>query len=158
SVLVTDANGNQIANATVELSVVPSRYEKGFYTQVFDAKGACVGWGKLLTIQGNRDPDDADQACNNEDVDHTGLYSTAKDHNHNGRLDPGNVATAPTAVTTDASGFAFFDVVYAREFTWVEVILEARTIVAGSEGSSRAIFFLPGVASDFNNCLIAPPG
>jgi len=81
-----------------------------------------------------------------------------EDFNNNSRLDPGNVATVPPTVTTDASGFALFDVVYAREFTWVEVELEARTIVAGSEGSSQAIFFLRGAASDFNNCSVAPPG
>ena len=83
-----------------------------------------------------------------------------EDFNHNGRLDPGNVATVPVSVTTGAQepGFAFFDVEYARDRTWVEVALEARTVVAGSEGSAQAIFFLPGVASDFSNCLVTPPG
>ena len=73
--------------------------------------------------------------------------------NGNQRLDPGNVAAVPTTVTTDATGFAFFDVVYAKEFGGdvagvtvgvVEVELKARTVVVGSEGSSRALFFLPG--------------
>jgi hypothetical protein len=62
-------------------------------------------------------------------------------------------------VTTDATGFSFFDVVYAKEFGGdvagltigvVEVELKARTVVVGSEGSSRALFFLPGTC-------IAPP-
>jgi hypothetical protein len=82
----------------------------------------------------------------------------SEDRNNNGVLDPGNVAEVPTTVITDVNGFAFFDVLYAREFTWVEVELEARTTVAGSEGSSKAIFFLPGVADDFKDCEVAPPG
>src|SRR5262249_21356664 len=31
--------------------------------------------------------------------------------------------------------------------TWVEVVLKARTVVAGTEGSSQVQFFLPGVAT-----------
>ncbi len=71
----------------------------------------------------------------------------------------GQVATAsPSTVTTDTSGFAFFNVVYAKQYTWVEVALEARTVVAGTEGSSQAQFFLLGAASDFNDCTVSPPG
>jgi hypothetical protein len=61
-------------------------------------------------------------------------------------------------VTTDETGFALFDVEYAREFTWVEIQLEARVTVAGSEGASTATFFLPGLADDFNDCDVSPPG
>ena len=149
SVLVTDVTGNPVANAIVELSVLPSRsYQKGFYSLFFDSNGNCTGWGKVRTS-----PD-----CQNEDSNFNGLLDPGEDFNNNSRLDPGNVATVPPTVTTDASGFALFDVVYAREFTWVEVELEARTIVTGSEGSAQVIFFLRGAASDFNNCSIAPPG
>jgi hypothetical protein len=138
-----------VANAIVELSVLPSRfYQKGFYSLFFDSNGNCTGWGKVPTS-----PD-----CQNEDSNFNGLLDSGEDYNSNNRLDPGNVATVPPTVTTDASGFAFFDVGYAREFTWVEVELEARTVVAGSEGSSQVIFFLRGAASDFNNCSVAPPG
>jgi hypothetical protein len=68
------------------------------------------------------------------------------------------MATVPRTVTTDASGFALFDVVYAKEFTWVVVDLEARTVVAGSEGLALARFVLSGAAADFTNCLVPPPG
>jgi protocatechuate 3,4-dioxygenase beta subunit len=184
SVLVTDANGTAIEGATVELNVFPTRYQKGFYGFVFDQTGNCIGWGKSLTI----DPlilsssDNADQACNNEDVNRNGILEVDEDINNNGmldagedrnnngildpdedqnnnsKLDPGNIATVPGSITTDASGFAFFDITYAREFTWVEVQLEARASVAGSESASDAIFFLPGLASDFDDCEVAPPG
>jgi hypothetical protein len=149
SVLVTDATGNPVPNAAVELSVLPTGfYQKGFYSPFFNATGACTGFGKVLTST----------ACRNEDSNFNGILDSGEDFNHNGRLDPGNVATVPATVNTNATGFAFFDVVYAREFTWVEVVLEARTVVAGSEGTSLVRFFLPGAASDFNNCTVAPPG
>jgi len=136
SVLVNDANGNPVAGATVELNVIPIRYEKGLYVLSFNSVNrTCVGWLKFRTIQGNLNPDDADYACDNEDVNLNGILNNpGEDHNSNDRLDPGNVAAAPRTVTTDATGFALFEVLYAKEFTWVEVELEARAFVAGSEG------------------------
>jgi hypothetical protein len=152
SVLVTDANSNPIQGARVELNMYPTRYEKGFYTLFFDEGGQCVGWGKVRTVA------DADRACENEDVNRNGLLNPGEDINSNDALDPGNVAQVPRQVVTDAAGFGLFNVLYAREFTWVEIELEARTTVAGSEASSKARFFLPGLASDFNDCEVSPPG
>jgi Bacterial Ig-like domain (group 1) len=147
SVLVNDANGNPVANATVELTVLPTRYQKGVYVQ---NGPPCTGWVRLVS-----------STCPNEDVNHNGVLDTLpfnEDTNGNGELDPENVASVPGHVVTDANGFAFFDVVYAREFTWVEVDLRARATVAGSEGLSHAVFFLPGANSDFANCTAIPPG
>ncbi len=159
SVLVNDANGNPVAGATVELNVIPIRYEKGLYVLSFNSVNrTCVRWVKFRTVQGNLNPDDADHACDNEDVNLNGILNPGEDRNNNGRVDPGNVAAVPRTVTTDANGFALFDVLYAKEFTWVQVELEARAFVAGSEGLSRARFFLNGIESDFNNCTVAPPG
>ena len=185
SVLVTDANGNPVANATVELNVLPTRYEKGFYVQAFNSAGSCVGWRKAVTINATGaflSPDDADEKCDSEDLNrngvldasedlnnngvldagedrnNNGVLDAAEDRNNNGVLDPENPATVPTVVVTDASGFASFEVAYAQEFTWVEVALQARTTVAGTEAASQATFFLNGAASDFNSCLLAPPG
>jgi hypothetical protein len=158
SVLVTDANGNPVQGAEVELNVYPIRYEKGYYVAIFDGD-ECKGWVKSRTVTAASalpNPDNADQACNNEDVNRDGLLNPGEDNN--GTLEPGNVATAPDRVITDASGFALFDLVYAREFTWIEIELEARATVAGSEASSKARFFLPGLAADFEDCDIAPPG
>ena len=143
----------------VELNLLATRYEKGFYVQVF-VDGSCVGWGKSVVIDPNSGfADDVDRACAQEDINRNGRLDPGEDVNNNGTLEPGNVATnVPADLTTNATGFAFFDVVYAREFTWVEVELEARVTVAGSEGSSTARFFLPGAAADFNNCDVSPPG
>jgi Bacterial Ig-like domain (group 1) len=146
SVLVNDANGNPVANATVELTVLPTRYQKGVYVQ---NGPPCTHWVKLVS-----------STCPNEDVNHNGVLDTLplEDTNGNGELDPENVASVPGRVVTDVNGFAFFNVVYAREFTWVEVDLRAHAAVAGSEGLSHAVFFLLGADSDFANCTAIPPG
>ncbi len=86
------------------------------------------------------------------------ILDRGEDLNANSVLDPGNIAEVPTVIITDATGFGEFDIKYAREYTWVEVELEARVTVAGSEDIDTARFFLPGLASDFNNCEISPPG
>jgi hypothetical protein len=148
SVLVTDANGNPVANATVELIVLPTRYRKGIYVQ---NGPPCTAWVQM-----------ASSTCESEDVNHNGVLDISpfnEDTNNNNALDPENAASVPGRVVTDASGFAFFNVVYAREFnSWLEVDLRARATVTGSEGLSHAVFFLPGLASDFANCSVAPPG
>ncbi len=183
SALVTDINSNPIEGASVELNLYPTRYEKGFYIPFFDGDG-CV-WGKVRTVtpsNGLGIADDEDHACDNEDVNRNGIWDGAEDLNGNGVLDPGedlngngvldrgedfnansvldpgNIAEVPTAVTTDATGFGQFHVRYAREYTWVEVELEARVAVAGSEDIDTARFFLPGLAADFRDCGISPPG
>jgi Bacterial Ig-like domain (group 1) len=148
SVLVTDANSNPVANATVELSVFPKRYRKGIYVQ---NGPPCTAWVQMVS-----------STCDDEDANHNGVLDLSpvnEDTNSNGELDPENAASVPGRVITDANGFATFNVVYAREFnTWLEVDLRARATVTGSEGLSHAVFFLPGLASDFANCNAAPPG
>jgi hypothetical protein len=160
-VLVTDANSNPVAGAEVELNVFPTRYQKGFYTRFYTENGTCTGWGQIVTINPSNGlgfADDTDRACDNEDLNRNGILNIGEDANNNSLLDPGNIATVPTQVTTDEDGFASFDVIYAREFTWVEVQLEARATVTGSEAASTAKFYLPGLASDFSDCDVAPPG
>jgi adhesin/invasin len=148
SVLITDANGNAVTNATVELTVLPTRYQKGMYVQI---GSPCTGWGQIVS-----------STCDNEDVNHNGVLDMLpvdEDTNNNNELDPENPASVPGRIITDANGFAFFNVVYAREFaSWIEVDLRARATVTGSEGLSHTVFFLPGLASDYTNCNVAPPG
>ncbi len=145
TVLVTDANSNPIEGANVELNIYAVRYQKGFYTPV-DTVGGCT-WSKFVNA-----------TCQNEDINRNGILDAGEDFNANTVLDPGNVAAVPVTVTTDASGFALFDIVYAREFVWAIVQVEARATVAGSEDMNTATFTLPGLAADFNDCQVAPPG
>jgi len=174
NVLVTDANGAPVAGATVSLSVIPTHYLKGFYVPALIITGAgttvtavCVfaqtGYSKFDTGTNTLSQPitglTGREACQNEDISLNGLLDPGEDFNNNGRLDPGNVATVPTTLATNESGFAFFNIVYAKEFAgWVEVELEARAVVAGSEGTSQERLFLAPLASDLSNCTIAPPG
>jgi hypothetical protein len=69
------------------------------------------------------------------------------------------VATVNTTATTDASGVATAVITYAKDHaTWTEVILEARTGVAGNDPPTTATFFLPGLASDYADINVSPPG
>lgn len=53
-------------------------------------------------------------------------------------LDPGNVASIPTEVTTDENGLALFKVTYAKSYAlWVDVEIRATTSVFGSDASAK---------------------
>ncbi|MEK7321458.1 MAG: Ig-like domain-containing protein [Pseudomonadota bacterium] len=85
------------------------------------------------------------------------------DVNGNGRLDPGNIATiggqTTTLVTTNSDGVAAFQVLYPEEYAyWLEVEMEARVTVDGTEDVTQVRFILPGVADDFTDENKAPPG
>jgi hypothetical protein len=101
-------------------------------------------------------------SCKNEDVDQNGIYQVPPDNdlNSNGELEPGNIATVSVnSLTTNASGFAFFNVVYAQEYAnWVQVELSARATVAGSEATEITRFVLPILASELTNKDVSPPG
>ena len=158
--LVTDVNGNPISGARVELSVLPIRYQKGFYTLFFD-EDLCLGWGKILTVSPSStlpNPDNDDRACNNEDVNQNGILDPGEDINNNGELDPENVAAVPATAHHRCLWFCRFYPALSERRTWVEIELSARVTVAGSEGFTRARFFLRGVVDDFNDCDVAPPG
>ena len=143
SVSVTDASGNSVAGVTVDLSATSTRYQKGFY--YFD--GLADAWLK-----------DVQDTCVNEDTNSNGILDPGEDTNGNGMLEPGDLVAVPESVVTNENGFGFFDLLYAQEFTWVEIRLTARASVAGTESASSATFFLPGTASDFSSEDTVPPG
>ena len=146
SVLVTDGTGGPVPNTEVSLSVVPLRYFKGWYT-----------WNGL-SWQPNF-PVALPNGCVNEDIDGDAQLGPTEDINGNGVLDPGNVvAVVPGTVTTDETGFALFEVQYAQTMAnWVQVSLEARTLVEGTETTDTVQFVLTGSAKDFNSEDSAPP-
>lgn len=156
-VLVTDAIGGPVANARIALSVIPVSYRKGYY--VWTGKS----WEQIPTLQpaanGGLD------YCANEDADRNGILEVPpngpdNDANNNGVLDPGNLATLSSdTVTTDASGFAPFEVRYFQEYAgWVDVELTARDTVSGSEAIKTVHFTLPILADDLAKEGVAPPG
>ena len=152
SVLVTDTAGLPVQNATVTLNIVPvakatglTAYFKGFWVFPLLADA----WAQQVTA-----------GCFNEDLNQNGILDPGEDFNNNGRLDPGNVVTVSAkTLTTDASGFAYFDVLYAQEYArWVRAELSARATVAGSEATELTRFILAILADDVADEDVNPPG
>jgi hypothetical protein len=155
-VIVTDANSNPVAGVRVELNLTPLRFFKGTYEAFRDPiTEAFIQW---VT--------DVSAVCVNEDLltgeitkDRNGILDDGEDLNNSGELEPSNAGTVPEFVTTGATGIAEFVIDYPQDrANWVEVELEARTSVAGSESSARQAFILPVLASDVTNEDVTPPG
>ncbi len=163
NVVVTDSAGNARANVDVVVSLIPTFYDKGWYI---------LGAGE----DGLLDTDD-DEApwrfarkypCQSEDTLNedpdallNGIIDADEDINGNGQLEPGNVASVPKpgTVITDATGFATFNIIYAKDYAlWTKVKLRASAQVAGSEGADEVEFYLPILAKELTNKDISPPG
>jgi hypothetical protein len=158
-VQVTDSQGNGVPNTNVTFSVLSTRYWDGF--RVLNAAGDA--WvTNAIPPQGCFDED---ALTGNPDYDRNGVLDPGEDNNGNGEIEAGNVAAAVpnggsgSMLTTNGNGFGIIDMYWPQEFAYyLEVVLEARTSVQGTEFSARTTFLLDGLASDFNNEDIAPPG
>ncbi len=154
-VQVTDSQGAGVNGATLSLSVHSVRYWEGVRAYV-DPPGQWMTrpGTEALPVQG----------CLDEDANRNGILDPLEDANGNGRIEAGNIVTAVaqgggTTITTDQNGFALIDVFYPQEFAyWLEVTLEARAAVQGTEYAALTTFVLPGLASDFASEDISPPG
>jgi hypothetical protein len=120
---LTDASGAPSANRTVTLSVIPTQYGKG--SLVYDT--ANTVWTYSATSPTN---------CANEDSpSYNGILEAGEDINGDGRLTPGlPVVVSPASVTTDASGYAKFALLYGKNFAWwLDSQITARASVGGTE-------------------------
>jgi hypothetical protein len=144
-VQVTDANGNGVPNVPLNMSVLSTRYLKG--------RRAYLG---AWTAYDPASP----PTCLDEDTNRNGQLDPGEDTNLSTFLEAGNKAlVTPNAVTTNAQGFANVTVLYPQEYAyWLEVALEARTSVQGTEFRANSTFLLPGLVGDFSNQNSAPPG
>lgn len=151
---VTDASGAPVPNQQVSVSVLPTRYRKGSFTLGVVDYGTAP-WDQLTLTGSGELPAGQYITCANEDVDYNGIITAGKDVNGSGRLEPGNVITVNgganvTTVTTDAAGFALVNLEYAESYAyWVEVVLKASALVAGTESSNQAVFWATGMKSDY---------
>ena len=162
-VYVTDSNGVAVPNITLTIKVLPLLYGKG--TLSFGANGWQTTAANSVFCA-NED----DGVLNARPADaYNGVLDSGEDRNHDGRLQPGNVisvtaagGTAGAAVgtfTTDTTGRATISLIYAESYVpWVKVRLSASAVVSGTESSTQADFFVPGLASDFSNANVTPAG
>jgi hypothetical protein len=148
-VQVTDAQGNGVGNVTLTASALSIRYWEG------NRVPQATAWG----------PDAQPPAgCPDEDVNRNGSLDTGEDLNTSGQIEAGNKVTVTRAVgtgpiVTDANGFALISTWYPQEFAfYLDVALEVRTSVQGTEFKESTTFVLPGSATDFNNINQSPPG
>lgn len=145
TVFVTDASGNAVPNVTVTASVIPTFYGKGDYAYNATSKQ----WVQRVIA-----------ACQNEDRNKNGVFDTGDvDENRNGTLEPGIPLSVTSSGKTDAFGTATISVVYTRDrANWTEVEMAIRGNVSGTESVYRTTFVLPGLASDFADENVSPPG
>jgi hypothetical protein len=156
AVQAIDSAGNAVPNITIDLKVTSLSYYKGEWTPPTPPATA-PPWVQDITAP----------LCPTEDLLGNGIYEASEDYNHNGKLDPGNVAAAsPGSVVTSATasgtlpaGSATFQVVYPKDHAfWVTVELTATATVAGTQASTSTQFELNGAAADYSNADVGPPG
>jgi hypothetical protein len=153
SAIVTDAAGNAVVGTQVRFSLVPTRFSKGFYQ--FDAIAGRWVQQPAPPITCLSEDNGAGTAANANN----GILDPGEDTNGNGRLDPGNVASVNATGTTDANGIALATLTYPKSYaTWTEVQLQASAGVVGNDPPTTATFFLVGLASDYTNKDVPPPG
>lgn len=134
--IVTDAAGNPATNADFQLSVLPSRYFKGYYAKNSD--------GEIVAV--------TTYTCANEDVNRNGILDAGEDIDGDGVLDPGNIASVPRSPKLDSNGSVQFNIQYPQDRgNWVEVELTARAVVSGSETTEKATFTVPISEDDADN-------
>jgi hypothetical protein len=177
---VTDSQGNGVADVSVSTSILSVRYREGnlflFPDAITPDHWAVNVTGTCQDEDTNRNgvlagAEDGLVLCNGvldpgEDTNNNGVLDLGEDFNDSCRIEAGNVATAVVqggagggTFQTDGDGFGLVDVFYAQEFNvWVEVTLEAKTSVQGTEFAESTTFILPGLAADFNNVSGTPPG
>ena len=183
-VLVTDAAGNPVKEATVTASLMPVVYMKGLYTWVWDdpPTNTTGHWAQTLTESLSNHPSppvpntpypwpgSPANSCANEDLTYyndpnntnyvlNGILDAGEDFNGNGKLDPGGVAAVTYQTTTDTNGVGPLTLTYVRDFAnWVYVRVDVKILVAGTEGTASMTLLLPGVRSDYTNFDNNPPG
>lgn len=149
--LVTDINGNALSGITVTFALRsgtplnPGGFAKGFFVLPPPAPAPQV-WNQQFTA-----------ICANEDANFNGILDAGEDTNSDGLLTPfGAAAVNPTGVT-NGFGFADATIAYAKDYAfWTSVTLEARVGASGTPAT--ATFDLVGLATDYSNLSVAPPG
>lgn len=153
--IVTDSGGHPVSGTEVRFVLRPGHYAKGTYSAAVDAittetTNPVTGTVTTVTTVAVPAQQSVSTSCANEDTDFSGIIDASKDLNQNGQLDPAGIASVSPSATTDVNGIATTSITYLKSYaTWVEVILEARTGVAGNDPPAIATFVLPGLLADY---------
>jgi hypothetical protein len=149
AVFVADNAGNPVKDVAISAAAWAVTYSKGKVKWVPNVTNSAFGsWINVAAV-----------TCANEDVARKGMYDAAFDINGNGALDPGVPLTITVSGKTDAMGMATVSLRYpADRAYWNQVELTVSGTVAGTEGRARSVFTLAGIASDYTNLLVQPPG
>lgn len=149
SLIVTDAQGNPVADAAVSLSTWPVRYASGYWAKDEDGNDCSIvytGWH------------------DNEDINRNLILDPEEDLNEDGQLTPPRAAagTLPKMVTTGENGTAEFLLIYPKiSAGWIEAEISAITQILGGENTkSVKSFILPvleGEECNLPNAPYAPP-
>jgi hypothetical protein len=156
---VSDAQGVGVGGASVTFGVLSERYWGGY--REFPVGGS--SWGTVTgPLVGCIDED---ARTGNPSFDRNGVLDPGEDENGNGQIEAGNKASATNqgggggSLVTDQNGFGIIDLYWPQEYAYyLEVTLEARATVQGSESAESTTFILDGLADDFNQENTAPPG
>ncbi|MGI9329115.1 MAG: Ig-like domain-containing protein, partial [Gammaproteobacteria bacterium] len=156
-VQVTDADGNAVSGVAVQVSLNSLNWFQGCY-YVLD-----TAWVRYATAK-----------CLDEDTNRNGVLDVFptvpvdEDTNGNTRIEAGNIALVSAQggipgqaanVVTDATGSALVDVLYPQSYHgWVEVEIEAKASVSGTETRRSQRFVLDAKADDLSNTSASPPG
>lgn len=150
AVFVSDSAGNPVRDVTISAAAWPVSYWKGelkWKPMVKDTLSPGM-WAAEYSAQ-----------CMNEDVQRRGLFDSAFDRNGNRMLDPGIPLNVSSSGKTDALGLATVSLRYpADRAYWVSVELTVTGTVSGTESVARNTFLLTGVAGDYNEVTVQPPG
>jgi hypothetical protein len=159
SVLVADANGNPVANASVSLSAWPIAFNTS--TTACSAPSA-TDYFNEDDVSGNATYTENLSLDPGEDGVRLSYPSgtPASGGTLDGQLTPPNSAagTLPANVTTDSSGTATFNLTYTKANSlFITDRITARTFVQGTETKGQLFFRLPALLSDIGPpCLLAP--
>ena len=170
-VFVTDADGNAVANKNVTVSIRSVNFKKG---NLYVPEGGDA-WIKAP------EPDTyGPLSCPDEDLNFNGILDPGEDTNGSGALEAGNIAlvapvaanapanspcsnlaagTTQAAIVTGNDGRARVCVLYPKNYNlWLDVRIQARASVQGTEFSKSSTFQLPALAADLNDTDTDPPG
>jgi hypothetical protein len=173
-IFLTDADGNAVASKPVTVSIRSVNFKKGNLYVPVDGDA----WVKQ-PVPSTFDP----LSCPDEDVNFNGILDTVpfEDLNGSGLLEAGNIAlvapvaanapanapcanlasagTAQATVTTGNDGRARVCVLYPENYNlWLDVRIQARASVQGTEFGKSSTFELEALADDISDINAAPPG